>query len=238
MPDLIPLHNASFGTETFQTVNARELHAFLEVGVRFNDWIIRRIAEFAFEEGRDFTLLKSEYGTPKTKDYFVTLDMAKELSMVERTAKGKEARQYFIAVEKSWREKSPLAAQTPATQIQLLLAQVQLLAQVEEKQRLLKVVQDQHTQDIADIRAALPDPAKQMSVKAFANCLGVRMTTTHASRIGKRCAGLSRAEGRMIGTLPDETYGQVNTYDRDILQTIFQEEFPLRPYAIDVGAQA
>jgi hypothetical protein len=51
-------------------------------------------------EDRDFTVLKSEYGPISSQsEYFVTLDMAKELSMVERTKKGKEARQYFIACE-------------------------------------------------------------------------------------------------------------------------------------------
>jgi predicted Rossmann-fold nucleotide-binding protein len=78
-----------------------------------------------------------------------------------------------------------------------------------------------------------------MSIKAFANLCGVRMTTTQASQLGKRCAGLSRAGGRSIGTLPDETYGQVNAYDRDILQAVFHDVFGAeRPVIFDMGAEA
>jgi len=92
------------------TVNARELHTFLESKQQFADWIKRRIEEYGFTQGVDFTasqnyeaLETSTYGQGKI-DYFITIDMAKELSMVERTAKGKEARQYFIACEKALRQ--------------------------------------------------------------------------------------------------------------------------------------
>jgi phage anti-repressor protein len=82
-----------------QTVNARDLHAFLEVASRYNDWISNRIKQFNFEEGRDFVALtKNLVGGGVEKEHFLTLDMAKELSMVERNAKGKEARQYFIGL--------------------------------------------------------------------------------------------------------------------------------------------
>ncbi len=57
---------------------------------------------------------KNPKGGRPTKDYYLTLDMAKELSMVERTPKGKEARQYFIACEKALRTRRKAATQTPA----------------------------------------------------------------------------------------------------------------------------
>lgn len=72
-------------------MNARELHAFLEVGKVYRAWITERIDQYNFNEGIDFiTLLKNEY-SPPTKEYHLTLDMAKALSMVERTDKGKQA---------------------------------------------------------------------------------------------------------------------------------------------------
>lgn len=76
-----------------QTVNARDLHRFLEVGVRFNDWIARRIADYGFEEGKDFysELSKTSSDGRPSREYHISLDMAKELSMVERKEKGKEA---------------------------------------------------------------------------------------------------------------------------------------------------
>lgn len=92
----------AIGSETIQTVNARELHSFLEVGVRFNDWVSRRVTEYAFEEGKDFysELSKTSSSGRPSREYHISLDMAKELAMVERNEKGKQARQYFIECER------------------------------------------------------------------------------------------------------------------------------------------
>lgn len=99
--DLIPVETDSINGEAVQTVNARDLHAFLEVDSLFKDWIARRIQDYDFQEGKDFcSFLSESSGGRPPKEYALTLDMAKELSMVERNAKGKEARQYFIECER------------------------------------------------------------------------------------------------------------------------------------------
>lgn len=84
------------------TLSARELHGFLEIGTHFKDWF-PRMCEYGFEEEKDFRsiLSKSTGGRPST-DYEITLDMAKEISMLQRNEKGKLARQYFIQIEKEW----------------------------------------------------------------------------------------------------------------------------------------
>lgn len=84
------------------TVNARDLHTFLEVGTAFKDWIARRVADYGFIDGTDFCSFLSETtnGGRPAKEYHISLDMAKELSMVERNEKGKQARQYFIGMER------------------------------------------------------------------------------------------------------------------------------------------
>lgn len=97
------------------TVNARDLHTFLQVGKRFTSWIQERIGKYEFIENEDFIISPNsgrnsdlrfpdlendkKAGRPTT-EYHITLDMAKELSMVENNAKGREARRYFIAMEK------------------------------------------------------------------------------------------------------------------------------------------
>ncbi|WP_455475712.1 antA/AntB antirepressor family protein [Bartonella sp. B17] len=101
---LIPISEQAIGQEIVQTVNARELYNFLEANVRFNDWIIRRIEEYNFKENQDFVSftqkrVKPQGGRPSI-EYHLTLDMAKELAMVERNEKGKQARQYFIECER------------------------------------------------------------------------------------------------------------------------------------------
>ena len=90
-----------------QVVSARELHKFLEVETRFNDWI-SRMMNYGFVKNVDYqVLLKNEYnlsgGRPST-DYALTLDTAKEISMIQRSEKGKQARQYFIECEKRLKE--------------------------------------------------------------------------------------------------------------------------------------
>lgn len=96
--------SAIIGNETVNAVNARELWAFLEIKTQFKDWIARRISEYGFSDGQDFTVLKNERGENKGRftptEYIISLDMAKELAMVENNAKGRQARQYFIEVEK------------------------------------------------------------------------------------------------------------------------------------------
>lgn len=97
--ELIPI----IKQEDSQVVDARTFHQFLEVETRFNDWISRRIEEYGFVEGTDFySVLSKSDGGRKATEYHISLDMAKELAMVERNEKGKLARKYFIEVEKRY----------------------------------------------------------------------------------------------------------------------------------------
>ncbi len=100
---LIDLHQTTIDGDIVQTVNARELHTFLAIGKRFATWITNRINQYAFEEGKDYILKLPKIGKRKnviSKEYHLTLDMAKELSMVERNEKGRQAHRYFIECEK------------------------------------------------------------------------------------------------------------------------------------------
>lgn len=89
MDDLIPVTDRAIAGATVQTVNARDLHTFLENGDRFATWIKDRLEQYSFSEGQDFTTYSenSEKGRPRT-EYAVTIDMAKELCMVERNTQG------------------------------------------------------------------------------------------------------------------------------------------------------
>ena len=99
-------------------VSGRELHGFLEVKDKYPQWILR-MTEYGFIEGEDFiTILGKSSGGRPSQDHALKLDMAKEISMIQRTAKGKEARQYFIQVEKEYKQQ--LLPQTPEQQIALL----------------------------------------------------------------------------------------------------------------------
>lgn len=88
-----------------QLVSGRELHEFLEVGTKYEDWF-PRMTEYGFEENRDFHTLKIENvarGRVYHKtDHALSLGMAKEISMIQRNEKGKQARQYFVQLEEFW----------------------------------------------------------------------------------------------------------------------------------------
>ena len=84
------------------TVLGRDLHEALEVQTAYKDWF-PRMCEYGFEEGKDFSsiLSKSTGGRPQ-QNHQLTISMAKELCMLQRTQKGKESREYFIKVEEAW----------------------------------------------------------------------------------------------------------------------------------------
>lgn len=95
----VPVVQGQIGGVLVQTVSARDLHTFLEVGSEFRNWIKNRIDKFGFVQDVDFIAGNFLPGSDRV-DYHITIDMAKELSMVERTPKGKEARQYFLDCER------------------------------------------------------------------------------------------------------------------------------------------
>lgn len=85
-----------------QAVSGRELHMFLEIETPYMKWF-ERMLQYGFDEKRDFWTKMSEStgGRPST-DHLMKIDMAKELCMLARNEKGKQARQYFLEVEREW----------------------------------------------------------------------------------------------------------------------------------------
>jgi len=165
MNNLIKLNTAVIGSDTVQTVNARELHAFLESKIRFSDWIKKRIADFSFVEGIDFTkhalsadtkmaesgnkiggidgaqknvALEStgygNFGQQGRIEYAITINMAKELAMVERNEKGKQARQYFIDCERRAHEPKPELNPANLSRLQL----IEMAMQAEQERLVLE----------------------------------------------------------------------------------------------------
>lgn len=119
-------------TKTGKAVSARELYKFLKVSERFNNWIARQF-QYGFEEGIDYLGCK-EFNTlanQEVTDFILTIDTAKEISMLQRNPIGKKARQYFIECEK--------AATNPFLNISKAEALRIAAKAEEEKERLLEV---------------------------------------------------------------------------------------------------
>lgn len=120
-----------------QLVSGRELHGFLEIRTKYKDWF-RRMVEYGFEEEIDFIRVAQKRATNNLKnpvttviDHAISIDMAKEISMIQRTEKGKIARQYFINCEKKLKEVKKLSP--------MELMELQFIALKEQKEKIAQV---------------------------------------------------------------------------------------------------
>lgn len=125
-PQLIPLTS---NTDGLHAVMGRDLHTFLEVKEPYTDWF-KRMAEYGFVAGQDFNQ-KNLIGQDKlgrrreTTNHIVGLDMAKEISMIQRTDKGKQARQYFLECERQARGATQAIPQTYAEALRVAAEQAE-----------------------------------------------------------------------------------------------------------------
>lgn len=159
--NLIPI---SYDNPERHTVSGRELHDFLQVKTAYKDWFPRMV-EYGFTEGEDFCSILSEStgGRPST-DHQLTIPMAKELCMIQRNERGKQARQYFLAIEAQWN--SPEAVMRRA----VLIAD-----------RKVKELQSVNRSLLAENNDLKPDAEYARAVCVGKNC---RTTTTLAKDYG------------------------------------------------------
>lgn len=102
---LIPVQPGRIGNIETLIANGRDLHQFMGLKSQFGNWMQSRIKQYGFTQDVDFCsfnkIIKQVSGSKRAIEYNLTLDMAKELAMVERNDKGREARRYFIECEKA-----------------------------------------------------------------------------------------------------------------------------------------
>lgn len=135
MQELIQIQKSKKGTDI---VSARDLHQFLEVRSRFNDWFRNRVEKYGFVENQEYmTLTKNLVNGGREFDFALTLNMAKELAMVENNERGRQARLYFLACEQMLRTITAATA-VPALPATFSEALRQLAEKVESEERLLK----------------------------------------------------------------------------------------------------
>ena len=137
-----------------QLVSGRELHEFLEVGTPYHIWFPRMV-DYGFSENVDFTSFEQKCSKPSggrpLHDHAMTLDMAKEISMIQRSEKGKQARQYFIQVEKEYKEIQKKLPNTREAIRQLLLQGVEEVNQrVDDMEKRITNVEENAKLDTGD----------------------------------------------------------------------------------------
>ena len=111
--NLIPVFNGLIQNQSVQLCNARELHTFLDIGKDYSTWIKNRINEYGFIQDEDYlVIIERTNGRPR-KEYHITLDMGKELGMVERNERGRQIRKYFIECERRASQPKQIALPAP-----------------------------------------------------------------------------------------------------------------------------
>ncbi|WP_454900765.1 antA/AntB antirepressor family protein [Aggregatibacter sp.] len=137
----IKAFNGSIQNQPTQLINARELHQFLQIGRDFSTWIKERIESYGFMQGEDFSPIVGKspklFGRPTT-EYHITLDMAKELCMLERSELGQQARRYFIRMEKEALTARHALPALVANQHAISLSKDRYIELLENENRLLR----------------------------------------------------------------------------------------------------
>lgn len=129
-----------------QLVSARDLHSFLNISSRFNDWF-NRMKQYGFVEGEDFEAVTQNKVTAQGNisaytDFNLTMDTAKEIAMLQRNSRGKQARKYFIEVEKKFKKQKELSVpQTFADALLLAYQQQKKLDEQKPKVKFAETVQ-------------------------------------------------------------------------------------------------
>jgi len=138
MRQIIKIEKSKIGITEVNSVNARDVHEYLEIKTKFSMWISRAIEKYDFIENVDY--IKSELPLPKNEqrdlsglqgkiEYIVTLDMAKELAMLENNVKGKETRKYFINFEKKAKE----VIENQSSEIQFLQGMLHAISKMDNR---------------------------------------------------------------------------------------------------------
>lgn len=129
-----------------QYVSGRDLHMFLEISTRYNDWF-KRMCEYGFVESVDYTPITqkrvtAQGNTTKQTDHNLSIEMAKQLCMLARNNKGREAREYFIAVEKEWNSPEKVMSRALKIANNVINEQKVLIAYQEQQIAEFKPVKD------------------------------------------------------------------------------------------------
>jgi anti-repressor protein len=132
MTELITINNGNIGGEAVQTVNARDLHSFLEIGKDFSSWIKAQIERARLNENRDFVKFTQKGERQILVEYHLAIDAAKHISMMSGTDKGFDVRDYFLECERRAKGADPITLlNDPATMRTLLLSYSEKVLQLE-----------------------------------------------------------------------------------------------------------
>jgi len=215
--ELIPIYETG---DKEKLVNARELHVKLESKQEFANWIKNRIKKYEFLENKDyFTIDKfinregSNLGN-KIKEYYLTIDMAKELAMVENNVIGKRIRRYFIEVEKRYRT----IVESPQNIFDFMRLALDQIEANEKEIKNVKLLSESNTKEIEEIKAKIDvkikkgyclasDVAEQLELYSESNLPHSNLVGAIARQLGYKTSYKHYYEDEYIAIVPDISKG-------------------------------
>lgn len=205
-----------------KAVSARELHAFLESKQDFSTWIKSRIEKYDLIENVDFVTAPQIYGTANgghstRLEYALSVDAAKELSMVEGNEKGKQARKYFLDCERVAKESKKIL-----TQAEIVLQMAQL--NVENERRILSLESENKEikEQVMLIDARTQTRPDYFSVIGFSKLNRINVGLKSAVALGKVASSLCKSRKIETEKVTDQRFGEVNTYPSHVLREVFE----------------
>ena len=221
-------------------VSARDLHQFLIiesvnniVGEQFNHWI-KRMLEHGFEKDVDYCIIEYDYTGAEIsqsdnqrvskRDYTLTLDTAKEISMLQRNDKGKQARQYFIEVEKRHRQ-----IRSDLSPLEIMVMSAQKLLDQDRQMQAMKVQNDMiyakttaMESDIKVLNIRTSTRPDYYTVVGYAVRIGRKIGIDIAKTIGQKAQRICVAHNYPVDSVPDPRFGRVGSYPEDVLKPLFE----------------
>lgn len=210
-----------------QAVSARELYQFLEIQTEFAKWTVRMF-EYGFSDNLDYTKVivknddNSKGGKSTLIDYALTLDTAKEIAMLQRSEKGKQARQYFIDCEKQLKNAS--ANLSPFDVMQNMLNQLkeQERLQLEQSKQLQKIEKEVNVL----VAQSITHQTDYFTVSGYYRFAGLKydLTPAEAQKMGKALTSLSGILNYSVQKVSDVKFGCVGAYHKDLFKTYFEKK--------------
>lgn len=228
--ELIPIENK----DGQQAVNARHLYMWLGVRKQFADWIKVQIERCDLVENVDYEVfhqkVKNSNGGRPFDDYALSLNAAKEISMMSQTEKGKQARRYFIECELIAKQKEH-PKQLSASEIMLMQAQMLVesekrLNALERQQKLMLGHQNGMDRRVARVEERVGVLAYWTTVAGYAIRHKIDMSLQRAMEIGKKAKKIAEENRYTIEKVRDVRFGTVNAYPDWILARVFTEYYP------------
>lgn len=222
MKEIIKITPSTIGGDAVQTVNARELHKSLGVAKDFSTWVKAQIKRADLTENEDYLKLTQKGELSATgqtvTEYHLTIEAGKNLAMLSGTAKGKEVRAYFIECERKVIDARPAPIAASPAQMLVIMANQFLAVEQEQQRQSIEIARIHET--VAVIEARTQPENKHFTVLGYSNLIGHPVDFKTASKIGRKCAELSREQGMVIGDVSDPRFGKVHSYHETILQAV------------------